>query len=131
MKEAHVAKIVVAEDNDHLRKLYEAELAAEGHQIIPAKDGREAIEATQQHQPDCVVLDIAMPGVDGIEALLKILSVDNEIPVILNTAYASYKDNFSTWAAAAYVIKSGDLTELKETINRVLGEQEAAGEGEA
>ena len=118
-----MAKIVVAEDHEHLRKLYEVELQADGHEVLLARDGREAIELTQTHKPDCVVLDIAMPGVDGIEALLKILSSDNEIPVILNTAYASYKDNFSTWAAAAYVIKSGDLTELRETISRILAER--------
>jgi len=127
-----VAKIVVAEDHEHLRKLYEVELQAEGYEVVLARDGREAIELAQAHRPDCVVLDIAMPGVDGIEALLKILSADNEIPVILNTAYASYKDNFSTWAAAAYVIKSGDLTELKDTIRTVLAERsQQAGAAEA
>ena len=48
------------------------------------------------------------------------LSMDNKLPVILNTAYPSYKDNFMSWAADAYVIKSHDLTELKVKIKESL-----------
>jgi DNA-binding response OmpR family regulator len=67
-----------------------------------------------------VVLDIAMPGMDGVEALGRILSQDNRLPVILHTAYATYKDNFMTWSADAYVVKSSDRSELKIEIERVL-----------
>jgi CheY-like chemotaxis protein len=74
-----------------------------------------------------VILDISMPGMDGIEVLGKVLSVDNTIPVILNTAYANYKDNFLTWAADAYVVKSSDLGELKRAIAVAL--EKAAEEG--
>ena len=57
---------------------------------------------------------------DGIEALGKILAKNNQIPVILNTAYASYKDNFMSWSADAYVIKSSDMRELKDKISEIL-----------
>lgn len=67
-----------------------------------------------------MVLDIAMPGMDGIEALGRILGQDNTLPVILNTAYSSYKDNFMSWSADAYVVKSSDLTELKAEIRKAL-----------
>jgi DNA-binding response OmpR family regulator len=46
-----------------------------------------------------------MPGMDGIEALGKILGKDKTIPVIINTACGTYKDNFMTWSADAYVVK--------------------------
>ena len=61
-----------------------------------------------------------MPGMDGIEALGRILGQDNTLPVILNTAYSSYKDNFMSWSADAYVVKSSDLTELKAEIRKAL-----------
>jgi DNA-binding NarL/FixJ family response regulator len=61
-----------------------------------------------------------MPGMDGLEALGKLLAEDPKVPVVLNSAYSSYKDNFLSWSADAYVVKSSDLTELKETIRRLL-----------
>jgi len=74
-------------------------------------------------EPDIVVLDIAMPGMDGIETLGRMLSRNNQLPIILHTAYATYKDNFMTWSADAYVVKSSDLTELKAEIERVLAKR--------
>ena len=71
--------------------------------------------------PDVVVLDIRMPRMDGIEAMGRILGRRNDMPVILNSAYSSYKDDFRSWPADAYVIKSSDTGELKRTIKRVLG----------
>jgi hypothetical protein len=46
--------------------------------------------------------------------------MDKTIPVILNTAYSAFKSDFTTWSADAYVVKSSDLTELKETIKQIL-----------
>jgi DNA-binding response OmpR family regulator len=84
------------------------------------KNGNDGLQALRDNHVDVVLLDIAMPGMDGIEALGKILDHDNQLPVILNTAYSSYKDDFMTWAAEAYVIKSHDLSELHGAIAAVL-----------
>ena len=65
-----------------------------------------------------VVLDIRMPGMDGIAALNAILGKNRRVPVILNTAYPQYKENFMTWGAEAYVVKSSGLTELKQIKKR-------------
>lgn len=115
-----MTKILVVEDDKNQRKLYEQELSDEGYQVSTAPGGREALAEIEKNRPDLVLMDISMPGMDGIEALGKVLGVDNTIPVILNTAYANYKDNFLSWAADAYVVKSSDLAELKETIKNVL-----------
>ena len=92
----------------------------EAYEIVAVKTGHEGLQALKENQVDVVLLDIAMPGMDGIETLGKILDVDNQMPVILNTAYSSYKDDFMTWSADAYVIKSHDLSELHQAIATVL-----------
>ncbi len=115
-----MTKILLVEDDKNQRKLYEQELADEGYEVNVAPGGREALAEIEKDRPDLVIMDISMPGMDGIEALGKILGVDNTIPVILNTAYANYKDNFLSWAADAYVVKSSDVGELKATIKKVL-----------
>lgn len=110
--------LVVDDDKNHLL-LYEKELSLEGYNIITAKDGREAIKKAEEHLPDLVVMDIILPKMDGIESMGRILS-KQKIPIIINTAYSSYKDNFMTWSADAYIIKSSDLTELKNKIKELL-----------
>jgi len=112
---------MVVEDEDNQRLLYRREFEDDGHEVIEVSGGRQAIELLEKgEKPDIVVLDISMPDMDGIETLGKILSRDNTIPVILNTAYSTYKDNFMTWSADAYVVKSGDLSELRRKIAEVL-----------
>jgi DNA-binding response OmpR family regulator len=120
MKEDGMAKLLVVDDDKNLRLLYEQELTDEGHEVTLAGSGPEALEYLKTKRPDLIILDISMPGMDGIEALGKILAKDKSMPVILNTAYSTYKDNFMTWSADAYVVKSGDLTELKAKIKDVL-----------
>ena len=119
-----MSKILLVEDDANQALLFQTELEADGYEVVVAGDGREAVELVEKTGPDIVVMDISMPGMDGIEAMGRILSEHNKLPVILNTAYASYKDNFLSWSADAYVIKSSDLTELKETIRKLLEKRE-------
>jgi len=115
-----MAKLLVVDDDKNLRLLYEDQLKEDGHEVALAGSGREALEYLKNERPDLIILDISMPGMDGIEALGKILAKDKAMPVILNTAYSTYKDNFMTWSADAYVVKSGDLSELRAKIKDVL-----------
>lgn len=117
--------VLVADDELTIRKLYERELTREGYNVVCASNAKEAIERSQDSQPDLVVMDIRMPGMDGIEAMGRILEAQNEIPVVINTAYSSYKDSFLSWSADAYVTKSSDLGELKDTIRRILDKDTA------
>jgi CheY-like chemotaxis protein len=113
-------KILVVEDEEGLRLLYEEELEAEGYEVLTARNGREAIQQLEQGKPDLIVLDIVMPVMDGMEALGRIVGKERKIPIILNTSYPGYRDDFMSWAADAYVTKSSDLTQLKDTIKRLL-----------
>ena len=116
--------ILLVEDDRSQRALYEQELADAGYRVVLAKDGREALEKIEDESVDVVIMDIFMPGMDGIEAMNRILARDKRMPVIINTAYSTYKDSFMTWSADAYVVKSSDLTDLKETIARLLKARE-------
>lgn len=121
-----MALILLVEDDKNQRRMYEMELKADGHDVVTACNGREAVAAVEANPKfDLVIMDISMPSMDGIEAMGKILGKNNKLPIILNTAYASYKDNFLSWSADAYLIKSSDLTELKDTIAKILAKKQA------
>ena len=123
-----MTKVLVVDDEKNLRTLYECELGEAGYDVVVASDGTEALRMVESEKPDLVVLDIRMPGPDGLETMGRMLSRDNRLPVILNSAYSSYKESFLSWSADAYVVKSSDLSELKTKIREVL-EARAAEEG--
>ena len=115
-----MAKILIVDDEESIRLLYQQELSEEGYEVIVAENGKECLEKLDQETPDVVILDVRMPVMDGIETLGRIINKKKELPVILNTAYSSYKDDFMTWAAEAYVVKSFDLAEMKAKIREIL-----------
>ena len=108
--------VLVVDDDLNQRLLYEQELQVAGYDVLLASSGAEAIQVVGEQRVDVVVLDIAMPGMDGIDALTRLLDIDRQLPVILNTAYGTFKQDFMTWAAEAYVVKSSNLTELLESV---------------
>ena len=125
-----MTRILCVDDDRNLLRLYREELAEDGYGVILARNGKEAVKKFAEKKPDLVIMDIRMPQMDGIEALNAILGKDRQVPVILNTAYAQYKENFMTWGADAYVLKSSDLTELKEKIRDVLSQRKKGGKEE-
>ena len=121
MKGEMMKTILLVEDDKNQLLLYKQELSLEGYNIITSQDGQEAVKKVKEHTPDLIVMDINMPKINGIEAMGKILSEHRKVPIIINTAYNSYKDNFMSWSADAYIIKSSDLTELKDKMKELIG----------
>ena len=119
-------KLLIVEDDENQRRLYEITFERDGYDVVVAADGTEAIEKARSDKPDLIVMDIRMPRRDGIDAMQKILGEDKHVPIIINTAYPSHQQNFMTWAADAYVIKSADLSKLRETVKEVLARGESA-----
>lgn len=113
-------KILLVEDEKMLGLLYEEELTKEGYTVIVVHDADSAMEKVKSEKFDLIITDIRMPGKDGIELIASIMGMRKDIPIIINTAYQSYKDDFMTWAADAYIIKSSSLDELKEKIRELL-----------
>ena len=117
--------LLIVDDEVHQRMLYQEELGEEGYHIILARNGKEAIEKVVKTVPDLIVLDIRMPVMDGLEALGKIIGKERGIPIIIHSAYSSYKEDFMSWAADDFVVKSADLTELKKKIRELLDKKKA------
>jgi CheY-like chemotaxis protein len=130
-REEQVAKILCVDDEPALLRIYQDELSEEGHDVVLARDGKEALALLSVEEPDIVILDIRMPKMDGIEALVALLGKDRAIPVILHTAYREYQESLITGGAEAFVVKSGDLSELKKTIREILDRGEGTREGSA
>jgi len=121
-----MAKILVVDDEPSIRILYKEELEKEGYEVVCASNIDEALAAMKDQNPSLLVLDIKLGDESGIDFLLDVAKRDKNLPIILNTAYSVYRDNFQTWAADAYIVKSVDLSPLKQKIKELLGEKEAS-----
>ena len=115
-----MAKILVVDDEEHIRLLYSEELKEEGYDVITAEGGYELMERIENEKPDLVVLDIKMVDYDGLDLLQDIRNRFYDLPVILSTAYDTFKEDMKSIAADFYVVKSFDLTELKKKIEMAL-----------
>jgi DNA-binding response OmpR family regulator len=113
-------KILIVDDEESIRILYKQELEEEGYEVLLAVNAYEALEIVDKESLDIMVLDIKMPGMDGIEAMQKIVGKKKTIPIIINSAYPHFKDSFMTWVAEDYVVKSSNLQELKDKIKQLL-----------
>lgn len=116
--------ILVVDDEANIRRLYSEELTDAGYRVVGVGSWEEARRALESERFDLVTLDIRMgDGPNGIEALRLIKNRDPDLPVVLVTAYEEYQADFGSWAAEGYIVKSSDLTELKDRIARELGER--------
>lgn len=115
-----MAKILIVDDEENIRFLYSEELKADGYEVITAESGYKLLERIEKERPDIILLDIKMADYNGLDLLQDIRNKYYNLPVILCTAYDSYKGDVKTIAADSYVIKSFDLTELKKRITQAL-----------
>ena len=118
-----MSKILIVDDETNIRILYSEELADEGYDVVTAANTAEALETLQNSHFDLAILDIKLKNESGIELLQKLVKERHEMPVILCSAFSCYKDDFSAWLAGGYVVKSGDLQELKQEITSVLSKK--------
>jgi DNA-binding NtrC family response regulator len=118
-----MSRLLVVDDEANIRLLYAEELNDEGYEVVTAANITEAMEKLQEGSFDLAVLDIKLKNESGIELLQKLVKERHNMPVILCSAFSCYKDDFSAWLADGYVVKSGDLTELKHEIARVLAKK--------
>ncbi len=114
-------KILLVDDEENIRFVYEEEFKDEGYDVVSAANGAQALELYESEEPDLVILDIQMSGMNGIEVLRRMKTVNPSIPVILCSAFEEFKQDLGAWASEEYVVKSADLSKLKETVKRFIG----------
>jgi class 3 adenylate cyclase len=115
-------RLVLADDNDAFREVTAQLLTRVGYDVVTAKDGRDALRAVGDHKPDLVVLDIMMPGLNGIDALKQIRTQDPLMGVVMMTAFGSEEIAVKALTAGAddYLIKPLDYKEAFIRLERVL-----------
>lgn len=114
-------RILVVEDEPNMRLLIAEELMDAGYEVDEAENADEAVKKFGEKQYDLVTIDIEMPGsMNGLELAGKLREIRRETKLVLLTAYSHYKSDMASWAADAYIVKSADLTELKEVISRLI-----------
>ncbi len=113
--------VLVVDDEQKIRSLVASYLRAEGFEVIEADDGSAAVAAVGSRRPDLVIMDIRMPGMDGLEALAEIRRI-SEVYVILLTARAEENDRIIGLSVGAddYVVKPFSPRELVARVKAVL-----------
>lgn len=115
-----MSKILVVDQEEQVRSLYAEALQAAGYEVVTAESGHRLLERIEEEQPELVVLDIKLDDYNGLDLLQDIRNSFYDLPVILTTAYETFKEDLKHIAADFYFVKSFDLTKLMEYINRAL-----------
>lgn len=114
--------ILAVDDEPSMLRLLEISLRQAGYQPLTAKDGEEALEVILAQKVDCVVTDLHMPRMDGLQLLKEIRKTDSELPVIIVTAQGEIKSAIEAMknGASDYILRPFDLEELELAIKRAL-----------
>lgn len=119
-----VSTILIAEDSDDLRGMLRQFLERNGYKVLEAVDGREAVAVALGERPDLVLMDLGLPGADGLTAVVEIREQipAAEMPVIMVSAYdrLEYRTEAISAGCSGYVTKPVDPSDLLRTINLLL-----------
>jgi CheY-like chemotaxis protein len=119
-----VARVMAVDDDHVIRGLLEVNLEMEGHEVITASDGQDALNKIKLARPDLILLDVMMPNVNGwqVAEALKTEEGTSRIPIIFLTARAMESDvtKGTALGVQAYVTKPFDPIDLMELVNRLL-----------
>ncbi len=115
-------KLLIADDQAGIRMLLSEVFKNEGYETILASNGEEAVRKLQTKKPDCILLDMKMPGLNGEEILREVKSRCPDFPVVLMSAYDKVETAVSETDLRAdhYFTKPFDIHDLRRTINQLL-----------
>jgi DNA-binding response OmpR family regulator len=121
-------RILVVDDEPRYVRLMEANLTTEGYQALKAYDGQAAVEMVAEKQPDLVLLDVMMPGLNGFAACERIREFSN-VPIIMVTAKGEEQDRVRGLDVGAddYIVKPFSATELLARVRAVLRRAQVSG----
>ncbi len=113
-------KILCIDNDIDILHLYHEEFSEDGYKVLMATNEKEALMKYQSELPQLVIIDIRMPGREGIKAMNAIVGKDREASIVINT-FPQDPGNFLIAAGAkAYLVKSSDFRELKQKVREVL-----------
>ena len=112
--------ILVVDDEEKIRDLYRGVFKQEGYKVLIAPGVEEGLGLLESETVDLLILDLWMEKRDGLDMLKEVKSKYPELKVLIVSAYPIYKDDFITWLADDFVVKSPNLSELKEKIKKLL-----------
>lgn len=113
-------KVLVIDDEEHVRMLYAEELRALGYEVALSDGSDDPLALVEDHKPDLIILDIKLESRSGLDMLQGIRCRHGKLPIILCTAYDSFRFDLKSIAADAYVVKSYDSTELMRTVEKLI-----------
>ena len=115
-------KILVVDDEVDFLEVVRLRLEASGYEVITAKSGEEALAKIKDEKPDAALLDILMPGIDGLEVLKRIRKTDENLPVHIITAFST-EERFKVankFGASGFIVKTDDLSKEIDNITSAL-----------
>jgi two-component system response regulator MprA len=115
-------RILVVDDDRAVRDALRRALTLGGYEVQPAEDGEQAMEMIVQSVPDAVVLDVGLPGVNGLEVCRRVRRLGNRVPILMLTARDAIADRIDGLDAGAddYMVKPFDVGELKARLRALL-----------
>ena len=128
MSDTTKPRILVVEDDSDLRMILKLQLVSEGFEVSEAVNGAEGFEAVQELMPDCVILDLMMPVMDGFGFLKRVRSLQSlqDIPIMILTASEDerHKARGFQYQADLYMNKPYDLDELTDNVRKLIASTE-------
>ncbi|MDF2946723.1 MAG: two-component response regulator [Bacillales bacterium] len=116
-------KILIVDDQFGIRILLTEIFKKEGYKTFHAANGLQAIDIVQSESPDLILLDMKIPGMDGIEILRRVRQIDTKVKVIIMTAYGELDmiQEAKNLGALTYFSKPFDIDEIRTAVNEYLG----------
>src|SRR5262249_46828360 len=119
---ATMPSLLVVDDEPNVLYSLSRSLASDTLSVATAQTGQQAVEQVQQHRPHCVILDVRLPDMSGLDAFDRIRQIDPRLPVLIITAYATTETAIEAMKRGAfeYLLKPVDFHQLREVLARAL-----------
>lgn len=117
------ARVLLLERDEQLRTDYRDALEEDGYEVRMVTDAEGALAAISEDWPDVAVLNLTIPGIDGMDLLWEIAKLNRPVPLIMSALPATGTDEVVAWVAEGFARATPDFPRLKDRISRVLARE--------